>query len=266
MRSAPLGGSEGYLLYDYPGATGAFSLFDLSGTNPAVVRVEETGGNTQADFTEAEITDGTLLSFCGANSGRVVTWYNQGFGSDATATVDGPLLVENGVLITNNGEPSLEFTGSGSQLNIANPLISSAACSVHMVLGTPSGSDQRAFAHNLGSLFVIFRGYTSYVDIYLATGNAFRVTPLAQQQLITVIAIESVENRGYLNGEEIAGSPFTGIGFTTTGTGPFNYIGSKRDGSSDYWVGLISELVVYDSDKRTDQAAIDGNIMTRWGL
>jgi hypothetical protein len=92
------------LLDQFPGAAAAYSLRNLVGTsNPAVVRVRRDNDNAEADFTAAEVSDGTLAAWVGAgNDGFVRTWYDQsGSNKNAhqTTTSDQPMLVQNGAVI-----------------------------------------------------------------------------------------------------------------------------------------------------------------------
>ena len=64
------------LLFDYPNASAAYSLRQLTfyqnGYAPNVVRVRRSNDNTEQNFTPTEITDGTLTTFTGANDGFVL--------------------------------------------------------------------------------------------------------------------------------------------------------------------------------------------------
>ena len=102
----------GLLLEDYPGAAAAYSLRNLIDTTKNVVRVRRSSDNTEQNFSAAEITDGTLTTFTGANDGFVTTWYDQsGNNQDVSqATADQqPQVVSNGVVVLNNGKPSCIF-------------------------------------------------------------------------------------------------------------------------------------------------------------
>ena len=103
------------LLADYPGAAAAYSLRNLIDTTTSVVRVRRSSDNTEQDFTSAEITDGTLTTFTGVNDGFVTTWYDQsGNGVNAaqtTATRQPVQIVDSGVVILENGKPTLKYNG-----------------------------------------------------------------------------------------------------------------------------------------------------------
>ena len=85
------------LLDRFSGAAGAYSLRELSSAWAGldVVEVREDSGDTTQTFTAAELTDGTLATFCGANNGYVKTWYDQsGNANNATQAtlVDQPKI------------------------------------------------------------------------------------------------------------------------------------------------------------------------------
>ena len=102
-----------FLLGDYPNANGAaYSLRLLNENITNVIRVQN-NVNVQQDFTPEEITDGTLITFCGVGDGDVVTWYDQsspssGFDLGAAFGLAKPKIVKAGVLQTENGKPCIE--------------------------------------------------------------------------------------------------------------------------------------------------------------
>jgi hypothetical protein len=134
--------SNAALLDLYPGATAAFSLRPLRGAdiNTRVVQVRRSSGSpSTADFTAAEVADGTLESWVGAgNNGFVRTWYDQsGNGNDATQATDGvqPRIVTSGVLERDpavTGRPTIRFGLVTSRL--VTPTISFASnCAIFAV-------------------------------------------------------------------------------------------------------------------------------------
>ena len=92
----------------------AYSLRDLGLGVSNLVRVRRSSDNTEQDFTETEITDGTLTTFVGTgNDGFVATWYNQLGTNNLTQSIgtQQPKIVSNGNLILLNGQPALDFDG-----------------------------------------------------------------------------------------------------------------------------------------------------------
>ena len=113
------------LLDTYPNASAAYSLRDLASASvgSAVVRVRRSSDNTEQDFTAAEITDGTLTTFTGANDGFVTTWYDQsgnGYDLIQNSALNQPKLVVNGVVNTYLSKPSILADGSDYLIESTN--------------------------------------------------------------------------------------------------------------------------------------------------
>ena len=111
------------MLDDYS-APIAYSLRQLKTGVTNVVRVRRSSDNAESDFTEAEITDGTLTTWTGANDGFVVKLYNQGtdgasYDMEQATAANQPRLVNAGTVDTKNGLPAMYFDGSNDLLESA---------------------------------------------------------------------------------------------------------------------------------------------------
>jgi hypothetical protein len=108
------------LLDTYSGAAAAYSLRSLSlAYGGSVVRVRRSSDNTESDFTAAQVTDGTLTTFCGAGNGFVRTWYDQSGNSrnaEQTTTANQPQIVSSGSLILDGSKPIISFDGTNDTL------------------------------------------------------------------------------------------------------------------------------------------------------
>tara|TARA_R110000823_G_C15840823_1_gene491179 strand:- start:287 stop:1087 length:801 start_codon:yes stop_codon:yes gene_type:complete len=107
------------LLDKYIGSAVAYSLRKLSSSTTNVIRVRESGGDTEQDFTADEITDGTLITFTGANDGFVVTWYDQSGNTrnmtQATAAKQGK-IVASGVVLVEGGNPIIRAVSGSTEM------------------------------------------------------------------------------------------------------------------------------------------------------
>jgi len=104
-----------FLLDSYPGAAAAYSLRPLSTSTTSVIQVRRSSDNTEQDFTASQITDGTLVSFCGTGDGLVTTWYDQsGNGNNAVQNQapDLPRIVVSGSVVQFDGKPAVEYTSN----------------------------------------------------------------------------------------------------------------------------------------------------------
>ncbi len=112
---------QALLLDVFSGATAAYSLRRLREDYVGdVVRVRRSSDSAESDFSAAEVSDGTLLSWVGAGSGFVTTWYDQVGSNNAVQATSGnqPRIVNAGVLETNDkGFPCVRFIdASGSSV------------------------------------------------------------------------------------------------------------------------------------------------------
>ena len=105
-----------FLLDSYTGATGAYSLRQLSSTATNAIRVRRASDNTEQDigFTNGELDTSALATFASGTDAFIRTWYSQTGSNDGTMTVTGnqPKIYDSvtGVLVDSNSKPIAEFT------------------------------------------------------------------------------------------------------------------------------------------------------------
>lgn len=122
IASAP---AANLLLDNFPGAAFAHSVRKLraayTGDCMRIVRLNDSA-ETDIGFVNNYIDTASISSFIGANSARVVTWYDQsGNGIDFTSkgTVGGFQVATTGTLFSLNGKFSL-YTSNGYQFNMGS--------------------------------------------------------------------------------------------------------------------------------------------------
>lgn len=115
-----------FIVDSFPPAV-AYSLRNISENTIFVVRVRETIGQAEQDFTEAQILDTGptgLLAFTGAGNGAVSIRYDQSVNGNheiqTTASRQG-LLVTNGVVNMSNGRPAI-FVENFQNFDFTTPL------------------------------------------------------------------------------------------------------------------------------------------------
>ena len=241
------------LLADYPGASAAYSLRNLIDTTTSVVRVRRSVDNTEQDFTSAEITDGTLATFCIGTDGFVTTWYDQSTNSNnavqATATLQ-PKIVDSGVVILDNGLPAIEYDNTASDNLILNTNISDArsvfitlnqGAAVSTLLGHPSlfnyhGVSSSSIFDNYSANFVT--GGDNYIN---NVSKDFKATPQTIiQSLITMIHTSSSGNIGQLTRD--------------------------RNQGRSLRLGKLQELIIYPTDQSANRTGIETNINTEYTI
>ena len=113
---------EALLLDTYSGAAAAYSLRLLrSAYTGDAIRVRRASDNTEQDigFVDNELDTSALTTFCSGTDGFVTTWYDQsGNGYDATqgTALNQPQIVSSGSVLTENGKPCVNFTGTNKRM------------------------------------------------------------------------------------------------------------------------------------------------------
>ena len=244
------------LLDTYPAAL-AYSLRTLragTATSP-VVRVRRSNDSSEQDFTSSQITDGTLASFCGANSGFVRTWYDQSGNSNhgvQTTTAAQPRIVNAGVVDTEAGRPAIVWPSVGHGLNFTlrittvRTYILLARCS-NTLLG------EAPFLLGDGTEYQYHAGNGTWLDSGYSPAS-----------------VKNGDNR--LNG--------TSANFATTQRGSSRYIFTMihtanapasalmtdRGANNRSWVGPIQEVIIYTTDQGANRAAIETNINAHYSV
>lgn len=125
MRKFVFGGSYASavpLLLDTYLAAAAYSLRKLrTAYTGSAIRVRRSSDNTEQDigFVGNDLDTASLLSFVGAGSGFVTTWYDQqgSFNVTQAGSTGQPRIVNAGTLETKGGIPAVKFDGSNDTLS-----------------------------------------------------------------------------------------------------------------------------------------------------
>lgn len=267
-RSELFGGTS-YLLDTYTGAAAAYSLRQLRTDVTNVVRVRRSSDNEELDITAAEVSDGTLTTWVGANNGFVVTWYDQsGNGNDAAqaTAANQPKIVDAGSLITENGKPCLSFDGSNTNLaNTSFSLDETIDLSGIIVTKTNDTTiDQFIIASvnassNRHAIGVYNTGVFSYQK-RLSTQLVVSGIADTMQNLLFTINSPSI----YIN--SVLGASGTTTLFNARSTDNVFFIGGNSSGSANRFNGSIQEVVYWQSDQSANRTDIEAEINTHYSI
>jgi hypothetical protein len=252
------------LLDDYPGAAAAYSLRPLSAawrTQP-VVRVRRSNDDAEADFTAAEVADGTLAGWTGANDGFVVTWYDQS-GNTRNATqatpANQPRIVAGGVVdVGTSGKPMLVFNTDALQTNALDSIPSNANGFTMLMVGERTGVDEiplvgqynsaenkRVFSSNSrarsGSSTDQYHFGVHLPAQFLATRNAVVSTPNITHLCTMTWAGEGQNNKAQINNESVV----TSATATPEVEGVSQAITIGIISAATYRDGSIAEVIIY---------------------
>lgn len=281
----------GYLLDDYTGAAGAWSLRALSSSYASadIVEVNRSSDSVKQSFTEAEITDGTLETFTTGTTGTVSTLYDQtGGGNDLiqTSASRRPKIWDAATgLVTLGGKPAMETTGSSDQY------LHTSATNAWL-----AGTDFSVFSVSRHDLSTYLGALWSNDSVVASTGQGRTLFNLSTNQVLLAFIGSNTANSGtgslstWTNGVQtslsiVATGMLTGESHTVdswvdgagnsqwTGTSKLTppnakfILGSTVDSTgTTEWDGRLQECIVYASDQTSNRSGIDSNITTHYGL
>lgn len=264
-------GAAPLLLDTYTGAAAAYSLRQLRTGVTNVVRVRRSSDNTEQDFTAAQVSDGTLTTFCGAGDGFVRTWYDQSGNSFHAGTTDQakqPKLVSNGSLLLRGilfdaVDDSLDC--GGIILPSSSPLLLSAVFShstgtesnVREIIGQyAAGISGRTWLAVNSSLQVVF--FSNATDS-LSLPSAGLPT---SDTLVTVDCANTLTGSMYRNSSIASTDTVSGLSRYQRNTA----IGGGPGSGELTFDGYIKEIVVYTTNQSANRAAIEANINAHYSI
>jgi len=257
-------GSEnfsGLLLNTYTGAVAAYSLRKLrsayTGSAIRVRRAVGTPAETDIGFVNNELDVTTLESFCSGTDGFVVTWYDQ---SDTVSPKNAtqssasaqPQIVSSGSVIAENGKPSVQFDGTDDALSVS---LTSVLTQPNSIIVTHKFDNLIDANHDLIDSFpntnrTLLDTRNGNYRIFAGTSEDTSLPYNTSQTLAFAIFDGSSSSLSINNNVEsslIAGS---------NGLDSFK-IGNT---SSNYLLGSIQEIVIYNSDQSSNRSGIETNI------
>lgn len=265
------------LLNLYPGASAAYSLrkLDTGYAGSAIQVRRETDNVTQnIGFVNNQLDAAALTAFLGSGDGRVSIWYDQsGNGRHLTSVIatEQPIVYAGG-LYTNNGVPYCKFDGSDDRMYLAfDPTTAGVVSTFTVAISSFSTAGTAVFLQQdqtpgsrIGQWARFSGGISQSIAFNTAqqnfTSNGITVTDSTPYVYTTIR--RSTDIQSYTNGS-------TGGAVTTTGTPISNaaatvYIGRRSIGEA--LGGLMSEIVLYPSDRTSTRAAIEQNIRNYYGF
>jgi hypothetical protein len=259
------------LLDEYAGAAAAYSLRNLTITNDApVVRVRRSSDNTEQDFTAAQVTNGTLTTFCGAGNGFVRTWYDQsGNGNHAIQATTGsqPQIVSSGALITLGSKASIRFNTHFLEAPDSASLRPSNVSMFGVFATTSIGANQVLVAKNFGGVYT-----ASYAFAFIASKNRPSVDNAVERTVSSPSNLAS--NTAYLlymsyDQSTLRGGHNGSAEYTTSTSGSLQYstLGFRIGmlGNNVFpLLGSMQEIIVFSASQTANRTAIESNINTNY--
>ncbi len=257
------------LLDTYSGAAVAYSLRKLrSAYSGSAIRVRRSSDNAEQDFgfVSNVLDTASLLTFVGAGSGFVTTWYDQsGNGNNAimSIVVNQPEIIIGGTLFSVNSKTAIKFS-SGLQYLFLNSSISVGASNFNSFVGKRASSSSNLMGLSGGIGDQYFLGLFNDDKYYLNGKINFN-------QVST--ATDTTTNQLLLTGQNNAGtmSIFKNSNTITSTQSSFTYspilsaIGFYFN-ASFVCNGFLQEMIFYNTDQSTNRTGIETNVNSFYSI
>jgi hypothetical protein len=265
-----------YLLDLYPNAAAAYSLRLLRKNYTGnAIRVRRSSDNTEQNigFTiSGELDTSSLTSFCGSGNGFVTTWYDQSeIGRNATQTTAGnqPQIVSSGIVITENGKPTVFNSSNSSCLNLSSSITTVnftilwvskkstnvAADSIILTGGQNGQQYMGDDVNNEGNP----TAYTGSAIIRTALNNSSSSGGETSRHLAYLNRRNSTQAVGQYNNSNNS--------YNNSVSSTNAVISSIANYSSGYnFVGNLQEIIIYSTDESSNRIGISNNINNYYGI
>jgi surface protein len=185
----------------------------------------------------------------------VKTWYDQsGNNYHATQSVDAnqPQIVSNGVIVTENGKPALQFDGSNDYLSLIS------------TLSLLTSHSNFSVANNNNKSVAVLYGSTSPISNFNSDSGNFTYNAegsYAQaggfqygQKLLSVLRNNTTTINIFQN------TTFYSLSISSNNNFTIKEIARRADLGAYLWFGNIQEIVLYPSDQSSNRGLIEDNI------
>lgn len=244
-----------------PGAAAAYSLRNLSSTYAGpVVTVRRSTDDAEADFTAAEVSDGTLAGWAGAD-GFVKQWWDQSgnarHATQATTTAQ-PQIVDSGVLVTEGGKAAVRFDGVDDFLSLAG-INNASAWSVFYVARRQAAAKAMPVLGSSTDATVTYPAY-EFTDNKTYSRNSVGYKQYAdatvQQVMYTTIS-KSDSDFSQIDTFRNGGILIADLSASLAGGNTWDAIGKITTSEA---TGTMQEIVVYLFDQTALRQRIEGNL------
>ena len=255
------------LLDLYPNAAAAYSLRKLRAAyTGSAVRIRRSSDNAETDIgflANGDFDSAAAVAFCGVGNGFITTWYDQSGNAvnmiQSTGTAQAK-IVDSGVIILDNGKPSLLADGIANTYSVAvtltNPttqfFVYNKVNNVGWLAGLLSGVSS---APNLIS-------NATGVQAYQA-GPQFSPTYTNNNQALVSLKSATTGTNWAMNGN---GASILNSGENIGTLTPNKIQLFSRGNGTQFASTYFQEYIVFNSDKSSDFNGIETNINAYYGI
>lgn len=256
-----------YLLNTYTNAAAAYSLRILSSTYMgSAIRVRRASDSTEQDIGfdgSGDLDTSSLATFCSGTNGFVTTWYDQsGNSNDATqstAASQPKIYDSSSGVITENGNPAIDFNGSSNDLTSPSTITNEFVSIFGVFKTEKSTGSQYLFGVTNETLGTRRASWISGTNYYSSgfSANLLISAISTNTQYLGVNFFDNDLNQisGAINGSYVSPSSLTLNNLSS----PIIAIGNGGT-FTEYHDGKIQEVIIYDSDQSANRTGIETNI------
>jgi hypothetical protein len=259
----------------YKDAVGCYGLKRLNKNYfGPLIRVRRSLDNVEMDIywdSYNNLSIDALNAFIGSSSGYIVYWYGQnenGLHIIQTTTTLQPRIVNNGVIDTLNGQPSIYFAGS-QFLTATITSLNPNGISCYVITKRDSGDNN---TRGICSIYYYSAQLAIYADFQMTSDSQLRWesgtidtarsintigTIVLSFTLDKIYQITGISNKCWLNG-----SMFTNSSYTMLASGVFTNLVLEVGRYNIYgnWLGHIAEVIFMPRESNdTERIAIQQN-------
>jgi hypothetical protein len=257
-----------YLLDTYTNAAAAYSLRKLrSAYSGNAIRVRRSSDNAEQDFgfVNNVLDTASLLTFCGAGSGFVTTWYDQSGNANnalTNAAIQQPQIVSGGTILNVNSKPSLLFDGSNDFLELLST-INVGSSNYNSFVGKRNASSIKliglASIDNASYLFGLWSDNNYYLQAKSTHYQVSSSTDTTTNQLLLTGLNNAGTMQMFKNSNTITSSQ---VSFSLSLN--IKNIGQYSGGN---WInGNLQEIIFYNSNQVSNRTGIESNINSFYSI
>jgi len=260
-----------YLLDDYSGAAAAYSLRLLSSTYSGDA-INVWNGTSYADIGfdgSGELDTTALAAHCGSNDGFIRYWYDQSGNSNTAAqatTANMPKIYDGTTgVVTENGKPTVQFDGASDYMEFGESW--GAEMTMIATWKASATGEQQIYNMESGGIRFAMSTNRSGNSIVTRDNSGAGTSSLSGNPTITTLGITSHITNSTSTSHSLHHNnvSLTGTAASRAQNGT-NTFASNSGGTSFFLNGVMSEAVLYLSDKTTDRTGIEDNINTFYSI
>jgi len=261
-------GTQSSLLDTYSNAAAAYSLRALNSQYKGpLIRVRRSSDNSEQNIfalASGDLDIARLLTFVGAGSGYVTTWYDQsGNGRNATQATSTKQfrIVDTGVLETYDGKPCLSYVSTAElyyAVNQAQPVWMVGVVEVDSA--STAGTNRPVLSGLTGLMVYLGSGGASGVTLYSGANYLGTGAQSCTNQRLIITAIGNATS-SYIGLRRANGNKFENTG--NAGTGAVRAYG-LASGSSSWPANRRMEAIFWTSE--VDLIGVELNINSYWNV